>query len=94
MTQPDPPPPPETIGLQPINAAEVNNKVGRLLQDFKALQARANSDRAFLDGTFLTQSPYWMTPEQETAIKSGVGALDDGFDAIDMTFINRLTGLS
>lgn len=87
------PEPPSTVGAQPINASEVNNKIGQLMRDFVAIQTRVNQNQGWLVGADLTLAPYSFTADQETLLKSAVGTLDAGLDAIDMTFIDRVIGL-
>jgi len=90
---PDPPPPPATLGAAPLNAQEVNNLVGTHLRTFCQIKNTINQDKDWLAGADLTQAPYYFTAEQQTEIKSAVLGLDTDLDAIDMTFINRLTGM-
>jgi hypothetical protein len=85
--------PPSTIGSQPINASEVNNKIGNCLREFLRVQQTINQNQDWLAGTDLKVAPYGFTADQETDIKSAVGSLDTGLDAIDLTFVNRLGGL-
>ena len=93
MTQPEPPPPPATVGLSPAAANEVNNLVGVHLRQFVDVKSLINGDHAWLLPTDLKAAPYYFTTEQETLIKSAINDLDTALDAVDMTFISRLIGL-
>jgi len=94
MTIPvEPPPPPETVGTSPRNAAEVNGLVGLHLKDFLRVATIINQDQDWLSPTDLKAAPYFFTDEQEALIKSAVSGLDEALDAIDRTFISRLVGM-
>jgi hypothetical protein len=93
MTLPDPTAPPVTVGLAPINAAEVNNTVGQHLRGFMATKVTIGQDKDWLGTVDLQAAPYYFTAEQETLIKSAVNDLDTSLDAIDTTFISRLIGM-
>lgn len=90
---PNPYGPPTTIGAQPINAYEVNNRVGNCLRQFLQVQQIISQNQDWLAGCDLKAEPYLFSDVQETDIKSAVGSLDAALDAIDMTFVNRLIGL-
>ena len=95
MTIPtDPPPPPETIGSNPRNAAEVNGLVGLHLRQFTTAKAVINQDQSFFAATDLTAAPYYFTADQQTQIKSAFSTLDADLDNVDMTFISRLIGMA
>ena len=81
------------VGLAPINAAEVNNNVGIILRQFVDNKESISHLRESLASLDLKVSPYEMSPDDETLIKSAVNSLDTDLDSIDMTFINRLVGL-
>jgi hypothetical protein len=89
----DPTAPPTTIGAQPTNAFEVNQRVGTCLKEFVRVQNIINQNQDWLLSADLKAAPYYFTAEQETDIKSAIGSLDAALDGIDMTFINRLLGL-
>lgn len=90
---PPEPTPPTTIGAQPINATEVNNRVGNCLRQFLQIQQIIDQNQSWLLGADLKLAPYYFTEAQELDLKSAVGSLDTALDAIDMTFVNRLIGL-
>jgi len=90
MTQPIPP---QTIGLDPQDASDVNRQVGTHLRQFVELKETIGHDQDWLLGADLKGSPYFFSDTQETDIKTAVSQLDAALDAVDMTFINRLTGL-
>ena len=92
MTQPTPPPP-DTVGTQPKNAAEVNGLVGLHLKAFMAAKASVGQDQDFFAATDLKAAPYYFTAAQETDLKTAVSQLDAALDAVDMTFINRIVGM-
>jgi hypothetical protein len=85
--------PPETVGLDPKNANEVNIQIGTHLQSFVSIKETIGHDEGWLAGADLKVDPYNFTADQETLIKSAIAQLNTNLDAIDMTFINRLTGL-
>jgi len=85
--------PPNYVGAQPRDAAEVNNLVGTHLRDFLTVKNSINQDREFLQAQDLKVPPYSFTADQETLIKSAILGLDTSLDAVDMTFIVRLVGL-
>jgi len=93
MTLPPANSPPVTVGLAPASAYEVNSQVGLHLRDFTTIKERIHHDQEFLVATDLKVSPYFFDPDQETLIKSAIAGLDTALQAIDMTFIDRLTGL-
>jgi hypothetical protein len=70
MSLPPEPAPPEVIGAQPINANEVNNKVGSCLRDFLRIQQTINQNQSWLAGADLKLAPYYFTETQETDLKS------------------------
>lgn len=81
------------VGLSPASAQEVNNLIGSHLRAFTDIKTTVNQDNEWLQTADLKAEPYLMTPEDETLIKSAIADLDVVLDGIDMTFINRLTGL-
>jgi len=85
--------PPITVGLAPASAYEVNSQVGLHLRDFTTIQERIHHDQEFLVATDLMAEPYFFTEDQATLLKSAVSGLDTALQAVDMTFIDRLTGL-
>jgi hypothetical protein len=93
MTLPSSGQPPATVGLAPAGAYEVNSQVGLHLRDFTTIKERIHHDQEFLVATDLKVAPYFFDPDQETLIKSAISGLDSDLQAIDMTFIDRLTGL-
>ena len=94
MTIPiDQPSPPDTVGGQPHNAAEVNGLVGLHLKEFLRIKTVINQDQDWFLPTDLKVAPYYFTSDQETLIKSAFSTLDQALDALDMTFINRLVGM-
>jgi hypothetical protein len=58
-----------------------------------SLQETIAHDTASLAGLDLTAPPYSMTPDDQTTIKSAINGLNLALQAVDMTFIDRLTGL-
>jgi predicted transcriptional regulator len=93
MTVPQDPTPPVVVGSAPLNAQEVNNLIGAHLRGFTATKNTINQDHDWLATCDLQGAPYHFTVEQETLIKSAINDLDTALDAIDMTFISRLTGM-
>jgi hypothetical protein len=93
MTLPTTPPPPDTIGSQPKNAAQVNDTVGLHLRQFLAAKIAINQDQDYFAATDLKAAPYYFTPAQETDLKTAISQLDSALDAIDLTFINRIVGM-
>jgi hypothetical protein len=85
--------PPTTVGLAPVSANEVNALIGTHLRAFTTNKLTINQDREWLGSADLKAPPYYFTVEQETLIKSAVADLDTALDAVDMTFINRITGM-
>jgi hypothetical protein len=93
MIPSDPTAPPETIGTQPRNAAEVNGLVGTHLRGFIANKNAIGQDHDWLITVDLKVAPYFFTQAQEDSIKSGIGDLDTALDGVDMTTISRLVGM-
>src|SRR5262249_52143332 len=94
MTEtPTTPAAPATIGSQPRNADELNGLLGLHLRAFLDIKNPLNQDQAFLAATDLTLAPYFLTGDQQTAVKSAINSLDTGLDALDMTFVVRLIGM-
>lgn len=91
MTQPAAPP--DTIGLDPRNADEVNQQVGTHLRGFVNMAETIGHDQDWLLGVDLKVEPYLFAADQETTIKTAIAQLDQALEAVDRTFINRLTGL-
>jgi hypothetical protein len=79
-------------GLTPSTAQEVNHNVGTILRRFVDAKNSVSQLQANLAPLDLKAQPYLMTEEDETLIKSAVNGLDTDLDAVDMTFIDRLTG--
>jgi hypothetical protein len=82
-----------TVGLTPASAGEVNNSVGNILRQFTDIKESVNHLADNLAPLDLQGEPYLMSAEDETLIKSAVNGLDTALDAIDMTFVVRLTGM-
>jgi len=82
-----------TVGLTPATADEVNNSVGNILRQFTDIKESVNHLADNLAPLDLQAEPYLMSAEDETLIKSAVNGLDTALDAIDMTFVVRLTGM-
>lgn len=90
---PTEPQPPTTVGLSPKTADEVNYSVGSLLRQFTNVKESISRSQEWFASADLKIPPYSMTADQETLIKSAMTDLDTDLDAVDMTFIVRLTGL-
>jgi len=86
-------PPPDTIGLDPENADDVNRQIGTHLRQFVNIKETIGHDQDWLAGSSLGDPPYNFSASQETDIKTAIAQLNTALDAVDMTFINRLTGL-
>lgn len=82
-----------TPGLSPKTADEVNLQVGSILRQFVDVQESIGHFQDWLLSADLKIAPYLMTAEDETLIKSAIGSLDTTLDTVDMTFIDRLTGM-
>lgn len=80
-------------GLNPNTASEVNYTIGTHLRQFVSLRETIMHDHDGLEPLDLKAEPYNMAPEDETLIKTAINGLHDALQAVDMTFINRLTGL-
>jgi hypothetical protein len=80
-------------GATPVSAESVNFSIGQHLQQFVSIKESISHDAANLGGIDLTQPPYSMTADDQTTIKTAINQLNTDLGAIDMTFINRLTGL-
>lgn len=93
MTMMPPPGGQTTVGLTPTSASDVNMNVGALLRQFSEVKARVGHFQDWLVTIDLKGEPYMMSADDETLTKSAIGGLDAALDAVDMTFINRLTGL-
>jgi hypothetical protein len=93
MTQPNPYPPPATVGSQPKSADEVNAQVGAHLRSFVATKGTIHQDQEFFAATDLKGPPYYFSPDQETELKTAISQLDAALVAVDMTFINRIVGM-
>jgi hypothetical protein len=85
--------PPDTVGLDPRNATEVNTQVGTHLRTLVNVIETIAHDKNWLIGADLKVEPYLFSAEQETLIKSAILGADTYLQAMDMTFINQLTGL-
>lgn len=93
MTTPPPIYGKTTPGLAPGNAYDVNYAVGSHLRNFVDIKEVISHDYDSLAPLDLKAEPYNMSPEDETLIKSAINGLHTALEAIDMTFINRLTGM-
>jgi hypothetical protein len=82
-----------TAGATPQTAEQVNFSIGQHLQQFVSIKESIEHDAANLAGIDLTQPPYSMAPDDQTTIKTALNQLNGDLQAVDMTFINRLTGL-
>jgi hypothetical protein len=82
-----------TPGLAPGNSYEVNASIGAHLRSFVDIKETIAHDYDGLLGVDLKAEPYNMTPEDETLIKSAISDLHTSLEAVNMTWINRLTGL-
>jgi hypothetical protein len=82
-----------TVGLTPTSSSDVNVAVGSLLRQFTEIRSRVDHFQSWLVTIDLKAQPYLMSDEDETLIKSAIGGLDASLKTVDMTFINRLTGL-
>jgi len=80
-------------GLSPNSASDVNVQVGSLMRQFTAVKEAVDRQHNWLETADLKLAPYNMEADDETLIKSAVADLDAALDAVNMTFINRLTGL-
>ena len=88
-----PPSPPAKVGTNPRNADEVNALVGTHLKAFLACRGTIEQDENFMLATDLTAAPYYFTDDQQTEIKSAIGALNTSLQAVDLTFISRIVGM-
>lgn len=93
MIPPTPDPTPIVIGAQPVNATDVNTRVGTCLREFARLKQIVKQNNDWISGADLKVAPYSFTAAQEADIQSALSSLDVGLDGIDMTFVNRLIGL-
>jgi hypothetical protein len=93
MSIPPEPVAPVTVGLSPKTADEVNYSTGVMLRQFTDNKEAVHHFREWLAAADLKAAPYHFLEEQEVLIKSAIADLDTAMDAIDMTFITRLTGL-
>jgi hypothetical protein len=80
-------------GATPQTADQVNFSVGQHLQQFVTVKEIIEHDSANLAGIDLTQPPYAMSADDQTTIKTALNTLNAALQGIDMTFIDRLTGL-
>jgi len=81
------------VGVSPRSGDEVNTAIGTLLREFTAVKEKVGHNHNWLGGEDLKGPPYNLSADDETLIKSAIADLDTALDALDMTFINRLTGL-
>jgi hypothetical protein len=81
------------IGLSPRNADDVNLQVGTLLRQFVTTQEGVTHFQNWLAPTDISQPPYSFDPTEAATIKSAISGLNASLQAVDMVFINRLTGL-
>lgn len=84
--------PPTVVGSAPVSAEVLNQQLGFTLKQFTTTKAQVGTWRDWLLTVDLKVAPYFFSVEQETLIKSAITDLDTGLDAINMTFIIRLTG--
>lgn len=82
-----------TPGLAPGNSYDVNANVGIHLRTFVDIKETIGHDHDALAPLDLKAEPYNMSEEDETLIKSAVNGLHAALEAVDMTFIDRLTGM-
>lgn len=82
-----------TPGLAPGNAYDVNYAIGTHLRQYVDIMESIGHDHDSLAPLDLKAEPYNMSADDETLIKSAINGLHDALQAVDMTFINRLTGL-
>jgi hypothetical protein len=87
------PPPPTRFGLNPQNGDELNISVGNILRLFTDTKESIDHYAEWMLAVDLKEPPYNVTDEQESVIKSAIIGLDTSLDAVDMTFIRRLTGI-
>lgn len=80
-------------GATPTTPEQVNFQIGQHLQAFVGIKNTIANDQANLAGLQLQQPPYGMTAQDETDIKTAINQLNTALQAVDMTFIDRLTGL-
>lgn len=93
MVIPTPPPStPNTVGSAPISADVLNQQLGFTLKQFTTTKAQIATWKDWLLTVDLKVEPYFFSTEQETLIKSAINDLDAALDAINMTFVIRLTG--
>lgn len=81
------------IGLDPQTAADVRVAVGGLLRQFVITREQVARYQASLAGFDLTQPPYSMGAIESATIGSALNGLNTALQAVDLTFINELTGL-
>lgn len=80
-------------GVNPLSAADVNNVVGGVCRQFVLFQAELARMQTWMAANNLQSAPYSMTSGDEANIKSAISGLNTALQAIDRTFIDRLTGL-
>lgn len=80
-------------GLTPGTSDQVNMEIGTHLRAFVDVKNTIFNDQASLAGLQLQQPPYDMSAADETDIKTAINQLNTALQAVDMTFIDRLTGL-
>jgi len=83
----------DPVGLDPKTGDEVNIQTGTHLRTFVDIKETIGHDADWLLGIDLKVEPYNLSADAETTIKSAIQGLDNELDTIDMTFINRMTGL-
>ena len=83
----------DPVGLDPKTGDEVNIQTGTHLRNFVNIKETIGHDADWLLGIDLKEPPYNLSADSETTIKSAIQGLDNELDTIDMTFINRMTGL-
>lgn len=81
------------VGAAPKDAVEVNALTGQHLRQFVQIQETINHDFSSLSGIDLKVPPYEMSADDETTLKTAIAQLNTALQAVDMTFINRCTGL-
>lgn len=84
-------------GANPQTASDVNVMVGSLLRQFIAFQQQTARYQAWMAANDLKVITNWPAAaagvSDEANIKSAISGLNTALAAIDLTFINRLTGL-
>ena len=82
-----------TLGLSPRSGDELNNQVGMVLRQFTESRAAVHQSAGWVAANDLTAEPYNLTSADAALISSAFADLDTALQAIDMTFISRITGI-